>query len=196
MSQNCKVTGEPTCKCIGDSQPIYKPIPKETMRKLWEDHVIGTKFVINTLIDNKSGSTPEFQALLPVAMQNAVDIGTETGKYIGKKNGIEMGVRMKTHIECVGDMITKIATGQKAESSKKKAYENGAEFSNYLVQFLSYNGDKLRENFNHHIEYYYEIAYLRQQKNYTDEIKKFDALVTHMLAFSDLIYYQVSSISK
>lgn len=182
----CKVTGEPNCKCIDDTMRFTTYInPKETMRKLFTDHAVYTKFYIESALS----SLPDADVLATRLLKNQDEIGEYVGLTIGADKGKIMAGALREHIMLAAKVVgyLKIGDNNKKDMAISELFKNSAKVAAFLSSLnptaLPYN--TVKEMFDRHNKYVLEIATLHKSGNYSQEILTFDSYYTHMLSLSD-----------
>lgn len=189
---SCLVTGETHCKCKHNPCITYPVDMKETLRKLFTDHAVYTKFVINSVLD----SNPDATDLLNRLMQNQNDIGDYVKPIIGGHNGNLLAELLRGHIGKAGEALA--AVKSRNPQAISVAVNNLLNQGDSVALFLS-NLNPVRlpystvaAEFRKHNQFVADLAVLHYQKNTLEEIKTYDAYYNHMLMFSDLVYYGLS----
>ena len=192
----CPITGECHCKCGKDQEPIsaLQVDLTSTLRKLFTDHAVYTKFVINAIIDG----TADIKALLPRLMQNQVDIGDQLKPIIGNKSSVLIKLLQK-HIELAGATVTEIAQDSTyfdsdvVSDSIQEAINNQLWNGNQVASFLSaLNSEVLGKEmvesmFQQHNMFVVMMAMKRKEKDYVQELVLYDAYYNQILEMSDAI---------
>ena len=182
----CRITGEKYCKCQNkmDSIDALQVDIKATMRKLFTDHAVYTKFVINGIVDGSN----DVQALLLRLLQNQSDIGDQLAPIIGKENGKILTELLQEHIEFAGEVIMQAKAGNDDRIATKRLFAN----SRAIASFLSSLSDKLpfsefKSMFDQHNQFVIDMTVSRLQQDYETEIVQFDAYYNAILEMSDSI---------
>lgn len=145
MDKYCPITREVSCKC-GKYQtkiPSWQVNLKLTLRKLFTDHAVYTKFVINGII----GIYPNVPAMTQRLLSNQIDIGDQLKPIIGDSRRKELTDLLTKHIILAADVIT-ITSSNKAQQELQIAVNNLFENSDQVAAFLtSLNPEKLPYHF-------------------------------------------------
>jgi hypothetical protein len=171
---------------------MYPKDMKETLRKLFTDHAVYTKFFINSGLDG----IPDAPELGFRLIQNQVDIGNAVKPIIGDANGNKLTDLLKGHIEKAVDAVKAVRIGD-ARSIQEAVNELLIQGDSVAAFISSLNPQKIsaetvRNEFRRHNQFVAELTTLHSQRRTAEEIKTFDAYYNHMLMFSDLLYYGLS----
>ena len=194
---DCPVSGEAHCKCLILSPMIANiesKLPKDLksiLRKLFSDHVIWTRAVIESSIPEKHPSLSSFTKRL---VENQKDIGDTLKPIIGASNGTRLTALLTEHISLAGKAAATLGTsGPKSSRLKSiiaKIFENSDRVGDLLS---SLNRAKLplkmvQHMFREHNQFVLNLATLRYKKNWPKFVSVFDGYYCHMLAFSDALF--------
>lgn len=188
-SQNCKITGEPTCACNPYNEPVFEVTPKETLRKLFSDHANYDNLYTVAFLN---GTTTLYNHLADRMLGNAVDIGRYLQPIIGEDNGQQLTHLLQEHILSAGAVLKSLKAGKSDLNKKIQAlYNNGDELSKFLSglsesENLSYT--EVSAEFQLHNQFVVDLGNLYWLDQYKKYIQTYDSFITHMLKFSDIIY--------
>jgi len=191
----CVVTGEKACKCDRDNTyPGIIVTEQSTMRKLWTDHAVYTKFAIDAIIGYADGNAL-VDALVPRLMTNQEEIGEEVAKYVGDELGHQLAELLKTHIKLAAGvmMAVKGGTQQQAKLAVAELLDNSDQVADYIACFTNCDDEFLRSEFRRHNMYVLEMTLLRYLGHHIKEYQKYDSYYSHMIMFSDIIYSGISN---
>lgn len=189
--QNCPITGEIRCKCLYENNvniTNYQTDLKSTLRKLFTDHAVYTKFVINAVVDG----TNDVNILAKRVLQNQVDIGDQLKPYIGVEAGDQLTYLLQTHIKLAKTVIENATKNSRTlQNNIIKLFLNGDEISAFLN---SLNPEKIpylmmQNMFREHNQQVIDMTTLRLHRHHKKEQMLFDHYLNHMLHMSDDIYY-------
>ncbi len=157
---------------------------KESMRKLWADHVIWTReFIVAEL-----GSSPEADDVAGRLLKNQADIGESFVPFYGKEAGETLAALLKQHILIAAEVVDAAKDGdnRKFKDSSKRWHDNAAE----IAVFLSGVNPLLSKNallgmFDDHLALTTRETVARIDKNWVEDIATFDDLFGKMMLMAD-----------
>jgi len=171
----------------GDNQKISATEFRNSMRKLWEDHIIWTRLYIVSAAANLPDKGPTTERLL----QNQVDIGNAIKPFFGDAAGSKLTALLKDHILGAADLIADAQTGDKAkiDAASAKWYANGDE----IAAFLSAANPKhwppadMKSEMRMHLDLTLAEATARLHGDYAEDIRQFDKIHQHILHMADIL---------
>ena len=171
----------------GDNQKISATEFRNSMRKLWEDHIIWTRLYIVSAAANLPDKGPTTERLL----QNQVDIGNAIKPFFGDAAGSKLTALLKDHILGAADLIAAAQTGDKAkiDAASAKWYANGDE----IAAFLSGANPKhwppadMKSEMRMHLDLTLAEATARLHGDYAEDIRQFDKIHQHILHMADIL---------
>jgi len=171
----------------GDNQKISATEFRNSMRKLWEDHIIWTRLYIVSAAANLPDKGPTTERLL----QNQVDIGNAIKPFFGDAAGSKLTALLKDHILGAADLIAAAQTGDKAkiDAASAKWYANGDE----IAAFLSAANPKhwppadMKSEMRMHLDLTLAEATSRLHGDYAEDIRQFDKIHQHILHMADIL---------
>ena len=187
---HCPVTGETKCRCMGNKKLIDRMQVdlKAALRKLFTDHGVYTKFVINGIVDG----TQDVSDLVKRLLQNQVDIGNQLKPILGEEKGKRLTYLLLQHIELAAEVIKAAVKGDAnlVENNKKKLFANSSRVAEFLT---SLNPEKLplaatKSMFDMHNQFVIDMTVNRIKKQFAEEIKLYDAYYNELLEMSDSIF--------
>ena len=185
----CPVTGEPNCKCTIRETYQFDTNPKETLRKLWTDHVLYTILLLTDM--NQQTLDPDIDRLL----QNQIDIGTYIGSFIGIQEGTSFVQLLTEHIHLVVACIKSFISNQSNEFTKvmSSIMENATQVGSYLYRVSSTDivEEECQKWFTIHSQHMIDLMVTLYHQDRSLRSKIIDSYYNHMLYVSDSIYYIV-----
>ena len=190
MNYHCSITGETRCKCIKTNAKIssIQVDLKSSLRKLFTDHAVYTKFILNAIINK----TPDLNILLEHLMINQEDIGNQLKPIIGDYNGNMLIMLLKKHIELAGS--NKMAVNLPfnlflIENNIKMLFSNGEQVARFLTFLnpIKLHYDVIKDMFNRHNQFIIHMIKARISGSYQNEYKLYDACYNELLEMSDTI---------
>ena len=103
---------------------------RQTVRKLWEDHVTWTRvFIIAALAD-----LPEADAAAERLLKNQEDIGNAVKPFYGEQAGEQLTSLLKDHILTAADLLAAAKSGDSAkfEEANERWYDNADQIAAFL----------------------------------------------------------------
>lgn len=185
----CPITGEDVCRC-GDAKKGSQTLvsPKETLRKLFTDHAVYTKFFVESSLND----IPDVKVITTRLLKNQDEIGKYIGKFVGKEKGNKLAELLKEHIMLAAGCVGKLKEGDSKglNTAIGKLMANALQVARFLH---SLNPEKLplevvTREFKQHNKHVLDIAVLHSKGKHREEIDTYDMYYTHMLALSDTIY--------
>ncbi len=103
---------------------------RETMRKLWEDHITWTRVYIIAAV----AGLPETDTAAQRLLQNQVDIGDAVKPFYGDQAGNQLTALLKQHILLAADLITAAKAGDTAKFSdtNQRWHDNADQIAAFL----------------------------------------------------------------
>ncbi len=156
------------------------------MRKLWEDHLTYTRnYIISAL-----ASLPDADAVVQRLMKNQDDIGAALKTYYGNDAGNKLATLLRDHIKIAAGVVQAAKDGKKDDlkAEQKKWSENGKAIAGFLsAANPKWSGASLGEMLQKHLDLTSAEVVARLQKDWTADIKAYDAGHEHMLLFSGML---------
>jgi hypothetical protein len=159
---------------------------KEDLRKLWSDHVFWTR---NFIVSDVAGLEDKEQVLARL-LQNQTDIGDAIKPYYGEEAGNKLGALLKEHIVLAGKLMDAVKSGNQADAEKynKEWYQNADDIAKLLSSVNpNWSEKELKELLYTHLQQVTTAFTSRLKKDWTGDIKNFDAGYTHILMLSDTL---------
>ena len=159
---------------------------RQDMRKLWTDHVVWTRDYIIAATTKQ----PDATAALNRLMKNQDDIGAAVAKYYGDAAGRQLTTLLKDHIAIAGDIVKAALAGDKA--AQKAADDRWHQNATQIADFLSKANPNwpratLVDMMNTHLSTTTTELVARLNKDWTGDVKAFDAVYDHILHMADAL---------
>lgn len=159
---------------------------RQSMRKLWSDHVIWTRdYIIAAAAD-----APDQKASADRLLKNQEDIGQAVASYYGKPAGEKLTGLLKEHIMIAVELIKAAKAGDKGLVKQIDArwQKNGDEIADFLSG-ANPNWPKatLAHMMKMHLSTTTDEVTARLEKKWHEDVKAFDAVYDHILEMSDAL---------
>jgi len=183
----CSVTGSYVCRCDKNNKSNEQKniSTKETLRKLFTDHVVYTKFYISSYFNNN----PDSQPILNRLLDNQKEIGGYLIDFIDEVNSRKITGLLIEYINVVGNGLIALKTNTDVQKAIDAIFTNSKHVSEFIssINPVKLPVDVVKKHFNQHNQYVIDMAKLELEKKYDDEIKTYDACYNHMMIFSDML---------
>jgi len=159
---------------------------RQSMRKLWSDHVIWTRqYIVSAAMDD-----PSAQAAAARLMKNQEDIGNAIVPFYGAAAGARLTDLLKQHIQIAVDLVAAAKAGDAARQTDADArwHRNAAD----LAAFLSganpnWPRQTVLDMLNRHLALTTQEATARLQKRWDDDVAAFDQIYPQALGMADAL---------
>lgn len=193
--KKCNVTGEHQCKCGPKKHKVAaskRPTLKETLRKLFTDHAVYTRFYMNDYLHGCS-SKASLDATVARLMENQKDIGDGIEFKIGQDNAHQLTKLLQEHIGLAAQVLNAVKneSSAKLQSALSELFNNADRVGAFLHEL---NPRKLplavvTKEFRQHNQHVVDMATLILKSEWKASLEKYDQYYNHMLHFSDLLYH-------
>jgi hypothetical protein len=186
----CGVTGELDCKCVKQTPKVVavQIDLKSALRKLFTDHGVWTKFVLNAIVDG----TADVNAGLARLMRNQEDIGNAVAMVAGQEYGSGLTVLLKQHISLAGDVMkAAVANDPQLQTKIDLLFANSILVGRALsiLNPVKLPVDEMVTMFNRHNQFVIEMTTSRIAGKYEDEVRLFDGYYNELLELSDALFH-------
>lgn len=157
---------------------------RQTMRKLWSDHVIWTREYIMASI----AGTPDAPEALSRLLKNQEDIGYAMSFFYGVEWGKKFTEILKAHVGIAVEIIeaAKSADQAKLKETDQRWHMNADEMATFLSQANSYWRKKdIVSVLDRHMALTIEEVMARLQKNWKEDVAVFDKHFDQMMVMAD-----------
>jgi len=157
-----------------------------SMRRLWEDHVLWTRV---WLVDQTSG-LPDASFAATRLLQNQVDIGNAVKPFYGEAAGNQLAALLHDHITQAVALVAAYESGNQADINYwyDLWYANGDQIAGFLAAANpNWALADAKAHMKRHLDLTVNEVAARLAKNYQGDITAYDAVVAHILTFSDFL---------
>ncbi|MDD5303878.1 MAG: glycosyltransferase [Elusimicrobia bacterium] len=157
---------------------------RQSMRKLWADHVIWTRSYIVAAV----AGTPDTAETASRLLRNQAEIGAAFVPYYGEAIGAKLSQLVKEHILISADVVGALKKGDDAkfQDADMRWHANAVEIA-VLLNGANPNWSKEAyvEMFNSHLALTTKEATARILKRWPDDIAAFDELYVKTMLMAD-----------
>ena len=159
---------------------------RESMRRLWTDHVVWTRgYIVAATSDDPSAS----QAAARL-MKNQEDLGNAITPYYGAAAGAKLTSLLKDHINIAVDVVAaaKASDNTKLTDADRRWHANSAEIATFLSGANPiWPRETLRTMLDEHLRLTTDEAKARLEKRWTDDVRAFDRILDQALHMADAL---------
>lgn len=157
----------------------------DSMRKLWEDHIVWTRaFIISAV-----AGSPDKDAATQRLLQNQVDIGNAIKPFYGNAAGDQLTALLKDHIVIAADVVTaaKANDKPKLDDANKRWFANADQIAAFLSKANPKNWPEadMRTMMHDHLRLTTNEAVARIQGDWAADVKAYDAVHEQILHMAD-----------
>lgn len=159
---------------------------RETMRKLWTDHVVWTRLYIISALENLTDK----HAALGRLLKNQEDIGNAIGSVYGAEAGSRAIALLKEHIVVAGHIVdaAKVHDTDTLQRANTAWYQNAAEIAKFLADANPHwQEEALRAMMEQHLQLTTKEVNLRLAGNWAEDVKNYDAVYIQALGMADAL---------
>ena len=160
---------------------------RNTMRKLWEDHITWTRLAIVAILDD----APEKDAAVARLLQNQTEIGNAVKPYYGAAAGDQLTTLLKDHITGAAALLTAAKAGDTPAITAASAqwYANADAIATFLHQANPqyWPLDTLQSLMKTHLDQTLAEALAHLHKDYPADIAAYEAVHEHILMMADAL---------
>lgn len=160
---------------------------RDTMRRLWDDHVFWTRLYIVSAL----GELPDKDMSAQRLLQNQTDIGAAIVPYYGQEAGDQLSRLLQDHILGAATLLDAVKSGDQVavENANAAWYANADDIATFLSTANPDNWplDTMKETMKMHLDQTLQEVTNRLNGNHEQEIADFDAARSHMLAVADVL---------
>lgn len=180
----CASTGM-TAAVGGRASPAELEL-RQSMRKLWSDHVIWTRqYIVAAAQDD-----PSAQAASVRLLRNQEDLGNAIVPFYGSAAGARLTELLKQHILIAVDLVTAAKAGDNAKQSDadRRWHQNAADIATFLSGANpNWPRQTLLTMLNEHLAVTTQEAVNRLQKNWNADVTTFDRIFSQSLMMADAL---------
>ncbi len=159
---------------------------RNTMRKLWEDHIEYTRnFIISAL-----GGLDDTGKIAERLLRNQDDIGNAIKPIYGEEAGKKLASLLRDHILIAADIVTAAKAGdeQGVAKGEKKWQQNADDIAVFLSSANSaWPAQTLKDMLYVHLALTTTEVVSRIKKDWPADIEAYDKGHAHMLMFADML---------
>lgn len=159
---------------------------RDTMRKLWADHVIWTRqYIVAATADD-----PSAEAASKRLLKNQEDIGQAIVPFYGAEAGTRLTALLKEHIMIAVDLVGAAKAGDQAKqtAADQRWHANAEEIATFLSRANpNWPRGTLVEMLNQHLALTTAEAVARLQKNWADDVAAFDKIFEQAMMMADAL---------
>jgi len=159
---------------------------RQSMRKLWEDHVTWTRLVIVSTVAGLPDLDPTTERLL----RNQSDIGDAIKPFYGESAGDRLADLLRTHILGAAEVLAAAKEGNESRlaSARSAWYANGDD----IAAFLSGANPHwpladMRSMMRAHLDLTLQEAVDQLQGRYAESVAGYDRVHDEILQMSDML---------
>ena len=160
---------------------------RDTMRKLWEDHVTWTRL----FIVSASAGLPDTDATTQRLLANQTDLGNAIKPYYGEAAGNQLTALLRDHILGAAAVLTAAKAGDTAgvQTASDKWYANADDIATFLnaANPTAWPLDTLKMDMKMHLDQTLTEAVDHLKGNYTADVADYDKVNDHILAMADTL---------
>jgi hypothetical protein len=159
---------------------------RQSMRKLWSDHVIWTRqYIVSAAMDD-----PSAQAAAARLMKNQEDIGNAIVPFYGAAAGARLTDLLKQHIQIAVDLVAAAKAGDAARQADADArwHRNAADIAAFLSSANpNWPRQTVLDMLNQHLAFTTQEATARLQHRWSDDVAAFDRIYPQALSMADAL---------
>ncbi len=160
------------------------------LRKLWEQHVYWTRFLIISTAADLGDLEPVTKRLL----QNPKDFAAMFMPFYGPKISHDFSALFTQHLLIAGDLVNAMKKQEpaKIDELRKKWYSNADEIAKFLQDMNPYwNEKKWKTMLYEHLNMTEKEAGCRLAGNYEEDIRVFDNIEEEALKMADYMSHGI-----
>ena len=157
----------------------------DSMRQLWEDHIVWTRMAIISIVDERPDQTVAVNRLL----QNQVHVGDAIKPFYGEAAGDALTGLLQEHIVGAAVLLDAARTQVGFDEAKKAWYANGDEIGAFLADANPRNWDRaeMQAMMADHLELTLAEGVARLQSNYAADVAAYDEIHVQILHMADML---------
>jgi hypothetical protein len=162
----------------------------DSMRELWEDHIVWTRqFIVSAATE--SGNLADIGPTTDRLLANQADIGDALRPFYGDAAGDQVTALLRDHILTAADLVAAAKAGDSAAVEAESAawYQNADDIATALNGLNPKNWplDEMKAHMKDHLDLTLEEAVARLQGRYADDIAAYDKIHDQILAMADML---------
>ena len=174
-------------EAVSKQKKIDPLVFRQTVRKLWEDHITWTRvYIISAL-----AGLPETDTAAQRLLQNQVDLGNAIKPFYGDQAGEQLTSLLKDHILIAADLLAAAKSGDTAKfnDTNKRWYEN----ANQIAAFLNsanpdnWSLDDMQSMMKSHLDLTLEEATARLNGDWSGDVAAYDKVHDEILHMADML---------
>lgn len=159
----------------------------DAMRKLWEDHITWTRFVIIGTFEDLPDLSLSTQRLL----QNQVDIGNAIKPFYGEEAGNQLTALLTDHILIAAEILQAAKNGDTTarNAAIERWYANADDIAEFLHAANPENWplEEMRAMMREHLDLTLQEAVAYLEGDYAASIKFYDQVHIQALEMADML---------
>lgn len=159
---------------------------RQSMRKLWEDHVTWTRLVIVSTVAGLPDLGPTTERLL----RNQDDLGNAIKPFYGDAAGDRLSALLRDHILGAAEVLAaaKGGDGSRLEKAKSAWYANGDDIAGFLAGANpNWPLADMRTMMRTHLDLTLQEAVDQLQGRYAESVADYDRVHEEILHMSDML---------
>jgi len=172
---------------VSGAVPARQVALRESMRKLWEDHVTWTRMVIVDV----AGGLPSLRADEARLLRNQADIGNAVVPYYGRAAGRRLTGLLRDHILIAADLLTAAKTDDGVALSRAQAAwrVNADRIAGFLAAAnpASWPRSHMRSMMRGHLALTTDEAVARLAGRFADDVRAYDRVHGQILEMADML---------
>lgn len=162
----------------------------DTMRKLWEDHIVWTRqFIVSAATE--SANLPDIAATTDRLLRNQADIGNALKPFYGGAAGDEVTALLREHILKAAALVAAAKAGDAGAVDATSAawYANADEIAAALngLNPKQWPLAEMKAHMKDHLDLTLAEAVARLEGRYADDIAAYDEVHGQILAMADML---------
>lgn len=169
------------------ASPANRAAFREAMRELWEDHIVWTRMVIVSAVDD----LPDLSVAVDRLLRNQDDIGDAIRPIYGDAAGDELSLLLREHITGAADLLFAAKAGDTEALDQATAawYANGDEIALFLHEANPRHWplEEMKAMMRDHLDLTLTEAVARLEGRYADDVTAYDEIHRQILHMADML---------
>jgi len=172
---------------VSAASRMNRAVFHDAMRELWEDHIVWTRMVIVSAVDD----LPDLSTAVDRLLRNQDEIGDAIKPFYGEAAGEELSRLLREHIVGAADLLAAAKAGDTAavEAAAAAWYANGDAIGAFLADANPRNWDRaeMQTMMRDHLDLTLAEAVARLEGRYADDAAAYDEIHAQILHMADML---------